>query len=105
MLRQWSWQLHDFQGAGSLENKNPQEGRGIHDHRKADIQMSVIQSPEASSVRMPGNQSPQVKGCLCLCPPSYIDCRDLTGRDTEITRDGQNQPEQGSAEGQPIMKI
>ena len=64
-----------------------------------------VQSPEASLVRLPGYQSPQMKGCLWLCPPSYRGCRDLTGRDTEITRDGQYQPEQGSVAGQPIMKV
>lgn len=67
--------------------------------------MSVTHSPEASSVRVPGNQSSRGKGYLRLCPPSSIDCRDLIGRDIEITRDGQYQPEQGSAAGQPIIKI
>ena len=97
-----AWEILWTEEPGGLQSMRLQES-DMTERLNYHHQLFVL--PEDSLARLPRNQSPQLKGCLWLCPPSYRGCRDLTGRDTETTRDGQNQPEQGSVAGQPIVKI
>ena len=97
-----AWEIPWTEEPGGLQSMRLQES-DMTERLNYHHQLSVL--PEDSLARLPRNQSPQLKGCLWLCPPSYRGCRDLTGRDTETTRDGQNQPEQDSVAGQPIVKI
>ena len=65
-----AWEIPWTEEPGGLQSMKLQES-DTTERLNYHHQLSVLQPPEASLLRLPGNQSPQVKGGLWLCPPSY----------------------------------